>query len=384
MLRRTLLLYVGILFLTLSQLTLATLTSDSPNAWGNPSKPPNSTFQKRKKGLNIVAPTKTPTKKASTQRPTGKAPKSTAASSSLRRLKTELRDIIQTGIAYNWVLGRPISSSNSTRITGSNTTESSKQDGTFQQICLGPVGSNLRDWHFSFRGSPGSPFQNGIYHGRMMLPKDYPATPPRVQLWTPSGRFQPYKDICLSASSFHPESWTPQWTILALVQALRLHMITNPQEIGGILRTREEIQEYAEQSITWKASWEVGKVPVIVDHARMLQQGVLAIPGVFVSPLEEEEYDGEPVFPVEEHISTSTKTAPQVDDPLEYTSSTSAVQPQSGDEDIQPTTRRIQRRRHSNRRSLWQSAGLSQFLPSPTVLFFAALIFVWIRLYENP
>lgn len=223
------------------------------------------------------------------------------AAASLRRLKKEYRDIVRAGICYDWVNGRPVlaastsssSSSSSSMASKATTTTSTKSpspqknnnndddnsssrtDETQQFLCLGPLASNLRDWHFSFYGAQGSPYESGLYHGRILLPKDYPATPPRVQLWTPSGRFQPHADICLSASSYHPESWTPKWNILALVQALRLHMITNPNELGGISRTRQEIMDLARQSLYWKVSWKVGNTWVTVDHAKLRKQRVL-------------------------------------------------------------------------------------------------------------
>jgi ubiquitin-protein ligase len=191
---------------------------------------------------------------------------SSSASASLRRIKKEYKDAVQMGICYDWVKGRLITSA-STKREG--------HDG--QLICLGPLATNLRHWHFSFRGVKNSLYESGIYHGRILLPKDYPATPPRVQLWTPSGRFQPLMDICLSASAYHPESWTPRWTVLSLVHALRLHMLTNPQEIGGIMSNAEETLEYARRSLTWKVSWVAGNTRVSVDHSKLLEQGALAI-----------------------------------------------------------------------------------------------------------
>lgn len=170
------------------------------------------------------------------------------------------------GICYDWVKGRLITSATTKR-----------DGGDCQLICLGPLATNLRHWHFSFRGVKNSLYESGIYHGVILLPKNYPATPPRVQLWTPSGRFQPHTDICLSASAFHPESWTPRWTVLSLVHALRLHMLTNPQEIGGIMSNAEETLEYARRSLTWRVSWVTGNTRVIVDHSKLLEQGALTI-----------------------------------------------------------------------------------------------------------
>jgi ubiquitin-protein ligase len=199
------------------------------------------------------------------------------ASASLRRIKKEYKDAVQTGIAYDWVKQRKLTQTTSSRRRSSTSTSSISNNKNEEEhhhiICLGPLATNLRHWHFSFRGC--GIYDVGIYHGRILLPKDYPATPPRVQLWTPSGRFIPYADICLSASAYHPESWTPRWTVLSLVQALRLHMLTNAQEIGGMASTVEETKEYAKESLAWKISWRAGKSILTVDHALILQQGVL-------------------------------------------------------------------------------------------------------------
>ena len=192
------------------------------------------------------------------------------------------------GICYDWVKGRLITSA---------TTKRNSAD--VQLICIGPLATNLRHWHFSFRGVKNSLYESGIYHGVIVLPKDYPATPPRVQLWTPSGRFKPFVDICLSASAYHPESWTPRWTVLSLVHALRLHMLTNPQEIGGITSTAQEILEYARQSLTWRVSWVTGKRRITVDHAKLLEQGVLSL------DLEKEEIEVDPLISETENISES-------------------------------------------------------------------------------
>ena len=182
------------------------------------------------------------------------------ASATLRRIKKEYKDAVEMGIAYNWSKQCPVKSKS--QITKHH-----------PPLCIGPLATNLRHWHFSFKGC--GIYGSGLYHGRILLPKDYPLTPPRVQLWTPSGRFVPYHDICLSASAYHPESWTPRWTVLSLVQALRLHMLTNPQEIGGMTSSTEETYEYAKKSAAWTLAWRAGKVKIRVDHGEMIRQGAI-------------------------------------------------------------------------------------------------------------
>ena len=248
----------------------------------------SSTKRKKQRKNETARPKKKPTKLDF---------QSTKSSATLRRIKTEYKNAVQMGICYDWVKQRPVQSAK----VVSDGEES-------HHICLGPLATNLRHWHFSFVGC--GVFENGVYHGRILLPKDYPATPPRISLWTPSGRFIPYHDICLSASSYHPESWTPRWTVLSLVQALRLHMLTNPQEIGGIVSTREEILEYAKKSLSWKKSWKVNpKMIISVDHELILQQGILSI---------EEEEDSSPTndltdHNIEERIDITSQSPKSVD-----------------------------------------------------------------------
>lgn len=172
---------------------------------------------------------------------------------SIRRIQREWKDIVQQGIAFDWKRGRPY-----------------KFRGP-QHVYLGPISNNLWIWHFSFMGLPHSVFEDGIYHGRVILPPNYPARPPRVQVWTPSGRFQTRFDICLSASNYHPESWTPSaWSVRTIVESLRLHMITAAHEIGGTNDSYEDRKEYAVQSRAWKVRV---RPDVLIDHERMLKDG---------------------------------------------------------------------------------------------------------------
>lgn len=189
------------------------------------------------------------------------ASKSTTTSSTgkegecLRRIKHEWKNAVKSGIAYDWI--------NMKTIRNTNTTNSA-------YVRIGPFGKNLLRWHFSVSGPANSVYENGIYHGRVLLPKDYPASPPRVQMITPSGRFIPGEDICLSASSYHPETWTPRWTVLSLVDALRLHMLTTANEIGGVLASDEKRRQYAIESRSWKCHG-------IANHERMVAENIFVL-----------------------------------------------------------------------------------------------------------
>ena len=103
-----------------------------------------------------------------------------------------------------------------------------------------PVDDNLFEWHFSVRGPADSDFEGGIYHGRIILPPEYPLKPPSIMLLTvcssrhltlnnllisffyfqPNGRFEVNRKICLSISGHHPESWLPSWSIRTALLAI--------------------------------------------------------------------------------------------------------------------------------------------------------------------
>lgn len=49
-----------------------------------------------------------------------------------------------------------------------------------------PLEENLFEWHFTIRGQPGTEFDGGLYHGRILLPSTYPMQPPYIIFLTVS------------------------------------------------------------------------------------------------------------------------------------------------------------------------------------------------------
>ncbi|CDI85659.1 ubiquitin-conjugating enzyme e2, putative [Eimeria praecox] len=109
-----------------------------------------------------------------------------------------------------------------------------------------------REWHFTLRGPPDSPFEGGLYHGRIVLPKNYPFAPPSLMLLTRNGRFDINKKICLSASSHHPELWQPAWGIRTLLDALCAFF---PTPAHGALHALEASEKDRRQMALESASW---------------------------------------------------------------------------------------------------------------------------------
>ena len=52
--------------------------------------------------------------------------------------------------------------------------------------CIYSEQDNLFEWHFTIRGPGDSEFDGGVYHGRIILPPEYPMKPPSIILLTVS------------------------------------------------------------------------------------------------------------------------------------------------------------------------------------------------------
>lgn len=115
-----------------------------------------------------------------------------------------------------------------------------------------PLEDNLFEWHFTVRGPPESEFEGGVYHGRVILPPDYPMKPPSIILLTPNGRFETNKKICLSISGHHPESWQPSWSLRTALLAIIGFMPTHGSgAIGSLDYSAQERKQLAKKSQTW-------------------------------------------------------------------------------------------------------------------------------------
>uniref|UniRef100_A0AC35TYF5 UBIQUITIN_CONJUGAT_2 domain-containing protein n=1 Tax=Rhabditophanes sp. KR3021 TaxID=114890 RepID=A0AC35TYF5_9BILA len=95
--------------------------------------------------------------------------------------------------------------------------------------------SNLHDIHFSFAGHGESDYAGGVYHGRILLPADYPMHPPDFFMCNLSGRFHSNAKICLSNTSFHPDEWSPAFGIqTAIMGFISVFYEESPGGIGSI------------------------------------------------------------------------------------------------------------------------------------------------------
>ncbi|TMW66131.1 hypothetical protein Poli38472_003896 [Pythium oligandrum] len=136
------------------------------------------------------------------------------------------------------------------------------------QYYAAPLEDNMFDWHFTLRGPPDTEFEGGIYHGRILLPADYPFKPPNIMLLTPNGRFEVRKKICLSISAHHPEEWQPAWGIRLILEALISFMPTKGEgAIGAIDYPPEERKRLAKLSCDYTCD-VCGKVAELLPELK--------------------------------------------------------------------------------------------------------------------
>ncbi|KAL7515558.1 hypothetical protein ACHAXN_013441 [Cyclotella atomus] len=133
------------------------------------------------------------------------------------------------------------------------------------QYHAAPLEHDMFEWHFTIRGASSTDFEGGVYHGRILLPSEYPFKPPNIVFLTPSGRFETNTKVCLSFSSFHPELWQPAWGIRLILEAL-ISFLPTPADgaIGALDWTKEERVKLAKESVKFRCPvcCEVGKTCV--------------------------------------------------------------------------------------------------------------------------
>ena len=71
--------------------------------------------------------------------------------------------------------------------------------------------------------------------------------PPDQVFVTPNGRFEVGKKICLSFTSYHPESWG-NWNVEAMLVGLVTFMLTDEPTTGGISCSSWKRQAFAKES----------------------------------------------------------------------------------------------------------------------------------------
>jgi ubiquitin-conjugating enzyme E2 J2 len=116
-------------------------------------------------------------------------------------------------------------------------------------IIAHPLSSNILQWHYLIYGSPGTYYEGGYYHGKIVFPPNFPFSPPSIYMFTPSGRFEINTKLCLSITAFHSEKWNPAWNVSTILMGFVSFMNDNDfDHLGGLKTTDQEKQKLAKSS----------------------------------------------------------------------------------------------------------------------------------------
>eukprot|EP00890_Picochlorum_soloecismus_P005459 jgi/Picsp_1/5914/NSC_03271-R1_ubiquitin-conjugating enzyme e2 33 len=118
-------------------------------------------------------------------------------------------------------------------------------------VWASPEAENICKWHYVLEGERDSDFAGGMYHGLVEFPSRYPFSPPSILMHTPNGRFQPGAHICLSISSFHPESWNPAWGFSSIILGLQSFFYSNENATGVVDCSSSSRKTFAKQSMAY-------------------------------------------------------------------------------------------------------------------------------------
>lgn len=123
------------------------------------------------------------------------------------------------------------------------------QSDSSREFIAQALEDDIFEWDFVIRGPPDTEFEGGIYHGRILLPPEYPFKPPGFMMLTPNGRFETGVKICLSISSHHPEHWQPSWSVRTALTAMIAFMPSPGQgALGSLDYSKEERKSLALKS----------------------------------------------------------------------------------------------------------------------------------------
>jgi ubiquitin-conjugating enzyme E2 J2 len=137
-----------------------------------------------------------------------------------------------------------------------------KENFSFPNLILRPDESNILIWYFLIHDLQDTPFEGGVYFGKVILDDNYPLKPPNFYFINPNGRFQTNVKICTTFSSYHQETYTSTWNVMSMMEGMISFMTdVHPDKgIGSIDASPEERSRLAKSSMEWNRSDEKFKV----------------------------------------------------------------------------------------------------------------------------
>ncbi|KAJ5083572.1 Ubiquitin-conjugating enzyme [Penicillium angulare] len=204
--------------------------------------------------------------------------------------------------------------------------------------------SNLHDWHFTITGPPSpTPYAGGLYHGRITFPPTYPLRPPSFRFLTPSGRFETNREICLSISGHHEETWQPAWGVRTALLAIRSEIMGGESkgQVGGMEGNEEMRRELARVSGQWSCrECGVSNGTIMKEWWEVCaERGVEVDDEAFTGSESKPESNGNANEAKTESLPTPTDAAVEITTQQDDSSTTNHTTPSNGNSQAQPQPR---------------------------------------------
>jgi ubiquitin-conjugating enzyme E2 J2 len=128
-----------------------------------------------------------------------------------------------------------------------------KENFKFPNLILRHQEDNILLWYFIVYDLKETPFENGVYFGKILLDEQYPLKPPNFIFITPNGRFETNKKICTTFSAYHQETYTSTWNIMSMMEGMISFMTDHTPDsgIGSINTSDTERINLAKMSLNW-------------------------------------------------------------------------------------------------------------------------------------
>ena len=112
---------------------------------------------------------------------------------------------------------------------------------------------NPLEWHFTMKGGKGTDYEEGIYHGKIVFPENYPnSSPPGIFFFNESGRFQIGTRLCiwLVTHDSH-DKWDPNNHICSYLMGLYSFFESSDNHTGRINSDSATKKKLAKESINF-------------------------------------------------------------------------------------------------------------------------------------
>lgn len=118
-------------------------------------------------------------------------------------------------------------------------------------VIASPLEKNILEWRFVIKGCD-KDYIGGYYHGKIKFPPTYPLSPPSILFMTPSGRFETNVRICMSISDYHPETWSPGWTVGTILSGI-ISFFNSEEITAGSIQNPSSIdrKKFASESMEY-------------------------------------------------------------------------------------------------------------------------------------